>query len=508
MRAVLALFALLAACGTSAPPLESPGGPGGEPGKDKEGQAAAPAAPAAAASAPASAPTPIADQYREVAAKIIAAAEADEGAWQKLSYLTDHIGNRISGSRSLDKAIEWAAATMKADGHEEVRTEKVMVTHWVRGEESAALVAPVERPIALIGLGGSGSTPGKGVVADVVVVKDFDELDRLGSQGQVKGKIVLFDTPMGPYSPEKGPGYGQAVEFRTRGPARAAALGARAALVRSLTSHSLRTPHTGATRFEDQKPIPCASVTVEDSELIARLAASGERVRVKLLMKSRMLPDAPSANVLAELRGREKPDEIVLIGGHIDSWDVGQGAHDDGVGIVMSMQALTLLRKLGLHPRRTIRAVLFTNEENGLGGARQYAADHAAELSKHVMALEADSGAFQPRGFDVQAGAPTVRQLTDAASLLRPIDGQRIEASGHAGSDIGPLAAAGVPLLGLMMDDRHYFDYHHTEADTLDKVDPHDLARDVAAVAVLAYVVADMPERLVASPPEAEVPRR
>jgi carboxypeptidase Q len=443
--------------------------------------------------------TPIADQYRDVAGKIIAAAQADRDGWAKLSHLTDRIGHRLSGTRSLEQAVEWAVAAMKADGHENVRAEKVMVPHWVRGAESAALVAPVERPVALIGLGGSGATPRKGLVADVIVIGDFAELE--AKRAEVKGKIVLFNRPMGPYSDEKGPGYGAVVEYRGRGPSRAEKLGAKAALVRSLTSTSLRTPHTGSTRFEDgQKPIPSAAISLEDADLIARLVASGDRVRMRLLLSGRKLPDAPSANVIAELRGREKPDEVVVIGGHLDSWDVGQGAHDDGGGCVMAMQALTVLRKLGLKPRRTIRVVLFTNEENGLRGARQYATDHAAELPNHVMAMEMDSGVFHPRGFQVRAGDPTVAQLADIASLLRPIDGHRLE-PGDGGADIGVLAGAGVPLVGLRMDVMRYFDYHHSEADTLDKIDPRDLALDVAAVAVMAYVVADMPERLVASPP-------
>jgi Zn-dependent M28 family amino/carboxypeptidase len=446
--------------------------------------------------------TPIADRYREVAARIIQAAEADRGAWQKLTHLSDRIGHRLSGSRALEQAIEWAVETMKAEGHENVRAEKVMVPHWVRGEERAALVAPVERPVAILGLGGSGATPAGGVSGEVVVVSDFDELERLGSQ--VKGKIVLFNRPMGPYSEEKGSGYGEVVRYRGRGPARAAAMGARAALVRSLTSHSLRSPHTGQTRFEDgQKPIPAAALSIEDADLIARLVASGDKVRLKLVMSARTLPDAASANVVAELRGREKPDEIVVIGGHIDSWDVGQGAHDDGAGCAMTMQALTLLRTLGLRPRRTIRVVLFTNEENGLAGARQYVVDHAAELPRHVMALEADSGAFAPRGFEVQGSEASVGQVADIASLLQPIDGHRAEPGGDAGADIGLMAAAGVPLLGLRMDGSTYFHYHHSEADTLDKVDERDVARNVAAVAVMAYVIADMPDRLTPGTPPA-----
>jgi len=509
MRAVPVLFgflALIASCGsTSSGPVETPGQQDRPPAA---GQTAA-GTPAAAAAGQAGAPqrpaTPIADAYRETAAKIIAAAEADRGAWEKLSYLTDRIGHRLSGSKSLEQAVEWAVATMKADGHEGVRAEKVMVPHWVRGAESAELVAPVERPLAIVGLGGTIATPRKGLVGEVVVVRDFAELEKLGAQ--VKGKIVLYNHPMAAYSEEKGPGYGEAVEYRGAGPARAAALGAKAALVRSVTARSLRSPHTGATRFQDgEKQIPAAAVSVEDAELITRLAAAGQPVKVRLLLSGRKLPDAPSANVVAELRGREKPDEVVVMGGHLDSWDVGQGAHDDGAGVVITMEALTVLRKLGLSPRRTIRVVLFTNEENGVRGGRQYAADHAAELPRHVMALEADTGAFQPRGFDVQATEPAVRQVTDIVSLLQPIDANRVE-PGEGGTDVGQMAAAGVPQLGLWMDRSRYFDYHHSQADTLDKIDPADLARDVAAVAVMVYVVADMPERLPPGAPAAEEKR-
>ena len=476
----------LASCGSSSPEPAGPAAP-------RPPEPVAGGRPESTEPAPA---TPLADPYREVAARIIAAAEADKGAWEKLAYLTDRIGHRLSGSPALERAVTWAVEAMKADGHESVRAEKVMVPHWVRGAESGALLGPVERPVALLGLGGSAATPRKGIVAEVIVVRDFAELDRRAAE--VKGKIVLFDVALPPYSEEKGPGYGEVVEYRGRGPSRAAALGARAALVRSITAHSLRTPHTGSTRFQEgQKPIPAAAVSVEDAELIARLTAAGERVKMRLVLSARTLPDAASANVIGEIRGREKPDEIVVISGHLDSWDVGQGAHDDGAGVVIAMQALTVLRKLGLTPRRTIRVVLWTNEENGLAGARQYVVDHAAELPRHVLAIEADTGSFPPRGFDGQFSEPAMRQLTDLVSVLAPIDAARIQ-PGHGGSDIGMMEPAGVPLLGLWMDRATYFDYHHSEADTLDKVDPRVLARNVAAMAVMAYVAADTPERIAA----------
>jgi carboxypeptidase Q len=439
----------------------------------------------------------IADHYAAVAARIVDTARADRGAYAKLSELTDRIGHRLSGSPELDKAIAWAVQTMRDDGHD-VRTEKVMVPHWVRGPEDGAIVAPTARPLHLIGLGGTVGTPKAGITAPVVVVRDWAELD--AKRDAVKGAIVVYDVAMPAYTEEHGSGYGETVEYRGRGPSRAAKLGAVGVLMRSVTAHSLRTPHTGSLHYEDGIPkIPAAAITVEDSTLLARLAAKGP-VTVHLHLESQQLPDAPSANVIGELRGACKPDEIVVISGHLDSWDVGQGAHDDGAGSVTAMQALTTLRRLGLQPRRTIRVVLWTNEENGLKGARAYAADHEAELAHHVLALESDSGGFEPRGFSVQVKDKDAQhraheRVAEIATLLRSVGVTKIT-EGHAGADVGAMAPAGVPLVGLDVDGRHYFDYHHTDADTLDKVDPQQLADDVAAVAALAFIVADLPDRI------------
>jgi carboxypeptidase Q len=458
------------------------------------GPVAMPAA-ATAAPAPSGSPT-LADRYREPVGKIVAAARADRSAYQKLAHLTDRIGNRLAGSAALGRAVAWAAEAMKDDGHD-VRTEKVMVPHWVRGAEAAEITKPIARPLHVLGLGGTVGTPKAGITASVVVVHDWAELE--AKQAQVKGAIVLYDVAMPKWTEAQGSGYGETVQYRGAGASRAAKLGAVAVLMRSVTAHSLRTPHTGAMNYQDGvAKIPALAVTVEDSTLIARLAAEGP-VTVHLRSEAQTLPDVESANVIGELRGRELPDEVVVIGGHIDSWDVGQGAHDDGAGSVTMMQALTTIRKLGLVPRRTIRVVLFTNEENGLRGGRAYAKDHAAELPKTVLAVESDSGGFAPLGFSV-ATKPEVTErvkarVADITSLLRPINASRVTV-GHGGADIGPMMAAGVATLGLETDGRTYFDYHHTEADTLDKVDPAALADDVAAVAALAYVVADMPDRI------------
>ena len=309
----------------------------------------------------------IAERYRVAVDKIVAGALAENDSYQKLEYLCLFVGHRLSGSPQLVKAIDWAVESLKKDGQENVRREKVMVPHWVRGVESARIVEPRDVPLCMLGLGGSIATPPEGITAQVLVVKDKDELDQRGEEA--KGKIVLFNNVMPPYDPEQGSGYGKAVHFRGKGAIYAAEKGAVACLVRSVTAKSLCTPHTGAMRYQDDVPrIPAAAITVEDADLIARLNARGVPVVVNLKMEARTLDDAVSANVVAELRGREKPEEIVVIGGHIDSWDVGQGAHDDGAGSVMCMEAINVLRKLNMVPRRTIRVVLWTNEENGLAG--------------------------------------------------------------------------------------------------------------------------------------------
>jgi carboxypeptidase Q len=436
------------------------------------------------------------DPYRAIASKIIAAARADRGAYDKLQYLTDRIGHRLSGSPQLDEALAWAQKAMQADGHD-TRIEPVMVPHWVRGVEEAAVISPVSRPLKVLGLGGTVPTPKGGITAQLIVVKSFDELDARAAE--VKGKIVLYDVAMPAYSQAKGSGYGEVVRYRGRGASAAAKHGAVGVLVRSVTAHSLRTLHTGAMGYAPDVPkIPAAAVTVEDSLMLARLAAQSP-VSVKLALDNKTLPDAKSGNVIGELRGREKPDEIVVIGAHIDSWDVGQGANDDGAGCVIMMQALTVLRAQGLQPRRTIRVVLFTNEENGLRGAKAYAEQHDGELAKTVFAVEADSGSFAPKGFGIETQpdktGKTVAKVSEIATLLAPIRATRVQAS-HGGADIGPMVPKGVPTAGLDVDGSTYFDTHHTEADTFDKVDPKTLADSVAAIAVLAYVVADMPGRV------------
>jgi len=426
-------------------------------------------------------------QYREPAARLIGEAMGSTFAWQRLSVLTDTIGNRLSGTPALERAIQWAAEEMKRDGLENVHTERVMVPKWVRGSESAEMVEPARHPMVMLGLGDSVATPADGIQADVLTLHNFEELDSKASQ--VRGKIVLFNVPFTTY--------GETVRFRSGGPSRAARYGAVAMLIRSVGQEGLRTPHTGALQYAPDAPkIPAAAITTEDADRIQRLADRGSRIVVRLKMEAHFEPDAESANVVGEIRGREKPDEIVVVSGHLDSWDVGAGATDDGGGCVVTWEALRLMKKLNLRPRRTVRVVLWTNEENGGRGGLAYRDQHRAELARHVMMLESDGGVFRPLGFGFtgnETGRQTVRVI---ATLLTGIAADQINAGG-GGADIGPSVTEGhIPAMSLDVDGSKYFLIHHTPADTIDKIDPVEMAKCAAALAVMAYVVADLPQGL------------
>ena len=450
-------------------------------------------------------PVNIPETYRDTAQQLISAALADQDGMRRLQYLCDRIGNRVSGSASLERAIQWAAAEMKAAGLENVQTPPVKVPHWIRGRESSLMLEPVNKPLTMIGLGMSVGTPPEGITGNVVAVSSFDELNALGRAG-VQGKIVLLNPAW--------LGYGPTVTYRTAGPSAAAKLGAKAVLVRSMTGTSLQTPHTGTTVYEDGVPkIPAAALSVEDAAMIQRLTAAGTPVQVRLTMDAHQEPDADSHNVMGEVRGREKPEEVVVLGGHIDSWDTGQGANDDGSGIMAALQAVALIKKLGLHPRRTIRVVFWVNEENGGAGGRAYRAMIGDQVGNHVAAIEMDGGAEKPLGFGFGGGeggfgrgrgpAPAAEAVTPAAfqraveigKLLAGIEGGQMTPGG-GGSDIEPLMADGVPGFGVRTVGLHYFDWHHTDADSFDKIVPREFQLNVAALAVLSYVVADMPERL------------
>ena len=428
----------------------------------------------------------LADRYRDAATQIAARALKDSAAWNRLAVMTETFGPRFSGSESLERAIDWTLAEMKKDGLDNVRGEPVMVPRWVRGAESVEMIAPRRQALPMLGLGGSIATPADGITADVMVVTSYDDLRARAAEA--RGKIVLYNVPF--------TAYGQTVAYRSGGAVAAARVGAVASLVRSITPYSMRTPHTGGMAYNDSVPkIPHAAITPEDADMIARMIQRGERVSVKLTMAARMMPDAQSRNVIAELRGTTSPDEVVVMGGHIDSWDVGRGAMDDAGGVIAAWEAIRILKELGLRPRRTIRVVGWTNEENGLRGGTAYRDAHRAELARHVAAIESDAGVFKPRGFGFTGTDSAFALVRQIGTLLAAIGAGDI-VRGGGGADIGPIMALGVPGLGLNVDGTRYFWYHHTDADTVDKLDPHDVALCVATMAIMAYVLADMPEGL------------
>jgi carboxypeptidase Q len=436
--------------------------------------------------------------YDQTASEIIRSARAGNDGYLKLQELCDDIGHRLSGSESLDQAIQWAQAALERDGQENVRAEQVMVRKWVRGQESCQLVEPRPMPIAMLGLGGSVGTAAEGIRAEVIVVDDKEELDGL-SDDQVEGKIVVFNCAMPSYSETDGSGYGKVVQYRSNGATWAAEKGAVAALVRSITAYSLVSPHTGAMGYgAGVKKIPFAAISIESAMMLRRLQDRGKRCVVQLNMEAHDEGEVPSANVIGEIVGRELPGEVVVIGGHIDSWDVGQGAQDDGAGCVAAMEALNILRKLDLHPRRTIRVVLWTNEENGTAGAKSYLDRHRDET--HVAGIESDSGGYRPKGLSIdmeddRQEQMALDQVSSVMSLLKPIGAHRVNA-GYSGVDVGRLKEIGAVCMGLEVDGRLYFNSHHTWADTVDKVNPKELTDCAITLAVAAYVVADLPLRL------------
>ena len=427
------------------------------------------------------------DEYREPAGRLIGEALSNTFAWQRLAVLTDTIGNRLSGTPALDQAIAWAVTEMKRDGLENVRTERVMVPRWVRGRESADIVQPAHHSMAMLGLGNSIGTPAGGIEADVLVVRSFEELD--SKPAAARGRIVCFNAPF--------TNYGETVRFRSAGASRAASFGAVAVLVRSIGVDGLRLPHTGALQYSGDAPkIPAAAIASEDADRLQRMADRGGRTVVHLEMEAHFDPDVESANVIGEIRGREKPDEVVVVSGHLDSWDVGAGATDDGGGCIVTWEALRLMKMLNLRPRRTVRVVLWTNEENGGRGGLAYRDHHRAELANHVLMLESDSGVFRPLGFGF-SGSDAARETVRAiATLLGGIGASQIS-NGGGGADIGPsVQDAHIPAMSLDVDGTKYFLIHHTQADTVDKIDPVEMAKCAAAVAVMAYVIADLPGRL------------
>ncbi|HXY78631.1 MAG TPA: M20/M25/M40 family metallo-hydrolase [Candidatus Acidoferrales bacterium] len=428
------------------------------------------------------------------------AALADDYAYRQLAHLTENIGPRPSGSSQAKAAADYVAAELRKLGLE-VQLEEVQVPHWVRGTEKAELVEyagqvpGTTQKIVLTALGGSTSTGAEGIVADVVVVNNFDELKTLG-RDQVAGKIVLFNELFDKRMAAAGlsfAAYGEAVSYRGAGPKAAADLGAAAALVRSVGTADYRLPHTG---WSAAAEIPAGAVAAEDADLIAHLATQG-KVRMRLILTPQKLPDTTGYNVIADLKGSEHPEQIVIVSGHLDSWDLGTGAIDDGAGVVVAMEAAELLQKLHLRPKRTLRVIAWMDEETGGSGSQGYSKDHASEFADHVAAIESDAGAAHALGFDIKITPAAAELLRPVSDVLTSIGASALQPSNSSpGADITHMSDAGVPTLGLLVDERNYFNYHHTAADTLDKVVPSELREDAAAMAVMGYALASMKEPL------------
>lgn len=455
---------------------------------------------AASAKKPPPAPPPL----DVVVGQLVGGALTSDRAYDALGTLSTEIGNRIVGSPALDRAVAWGVAELQRDGLVNVRAEPVTLHSWTRGALELAVTAPVARPLAGLSLGDSVGTAGAGIDADVVVTTSFDAFAALPDDA-VAGKIVVWDVPF--------TSYGDTVGYRFAGATAASRRGAVASLVRSITPVSLYTPHTGNQGYDDDvKPIPAVAITVEDAAWLHRLQDAGKVARVHLASTAAPAGQVPSANVVGEVRGRSLPAEIVVLGCHLDSWDVGQGAQDDGAGCVQAIGAAAVIARQPVPPRRTVRVVLYTGEENGAEGAIAYAGAHAAE--RHYAAIESDTGAGRPLGFRVDARPPAavgadpheggpdaglVAQVIAALSsdaggalprALAALDAERLEA-GYSGTDIGPLVAGGVPGFGLDHDTTGYWPIHHTEADTFDKVDKGELNAGVAAMAALAWTLAE-----------------
>ncbi|MAB79706.1 MAG: peptidase M28 family protein [Planctomycetes bacterium] len=422
-------------------------------------------------------------------------------AYDRLEELCTVAPHRLSASTDAAAAIEWARATMEKEGFENIRLEPCVIPRWVRGAtEQLFVVEPKEHAgerLAILALGGSIATPPAGLEADVIQVQNFEELTRRAEEA--RGKLVLFNRPMDSRLVDPFQAYRGAVNQRAIGASKAAAVGAVGAICRSMTTRLDNVPHTGGMRYAKRVPrIPSAACSTEAAERIAGWIDAGKRVRLRMVLNCREEDPVGSFNVIGELTGWEKPEEIVVVGGHLDAWDVGQGAHDDGAGCVQSIEAVSLVMRLDQRPRRTLRCVLFMNEENGTGGARAYAAAHGAE--HHVLAIESDRGGFTPRGFTSDARGEVFDILQSLVELQKRTGAEKL-ISGGGGVDISPLAASHVPLVGYLPDAQRYFDLHHSASDTLDEVNERELALGAAAIASLAWLVADLPETLPPNPP-------
>jgi len=428
------------------------------------------------------------EPYDSLAHQIVKEALGTSTAYGMLSDLCTNIGHRLSGSPAAAKAVQWAERKMEELGFDNVHLEPVMVPHWVRGPvERACVLDPSGKRenLAIAALGGTIGTPREGITAEVLEVESFEELHKLGDKA--KGKIIFFNRPMDRTLVNTFEAYGGAVDQRGVGAVEAAKVGGVAALVRSMTTRHDNVPHTGAMHYDDSvKQVPAAAVSIIGAERLSGLLASGKPVRIHMEFSAQTLPDVESANVVGELTGTEKPEEVIVIGGHLDSWDKGEGANDDGSGCVQSIEALRLLKSIGLKPKRTIRAVMFMNEENGLRGGIAYA-EKQRPGEKTIAAIESDMGSFMPEGFGI-SDSVAYEKLLRWAPVFRFINADHFQLGG-GGADISPLARQGVPLLDLIPEVQRYFDYHHSDSDTIENVNERELALGAAALAILSYII-------------------
>ncbi|HEX7030579.1 MAG TPA: M28 family peptidase [Gammaproteobacteria bacterium] len=450
---------------------------------------AAPEKPADAPAIPAlPEPAPLSELVRENVAALQRRAADDPRAYDIVASLTTEVGPRLAGTSGDRAAVAWALTKLRELGFRNVHAESVEVPHWERGALEAAILEPFPQTLRAVSLGGSIGTPSEGITAPLVTVADLDELATL-KPADVRGRIVYINGEMETH--RDGSGYGKAVGKRTRGAIEAAKLGAVGVVIRSVGTDNNRIAHTGMMRYEDGvRRIPAIAISNPDADMLDRQVASGREVIFHMTSSARYLPNEMSANVVGEIPGREKPEEIVLLGAHLDSWDVGTGAHDDAAGVGIVTAAARLIGDLRTPPKRTVRVVLFANEEFGLSGAKAYAVKHADELDRHVLAMEADFGAGRVWQFASRVAEESLPLVAAIHSQIEPLGIQWSGNKAYGGADIGPIRELGVPVVQPGQDGTLYFDVHHTDNDTLDKIDPIQLNQNVAVYATAAYIAA------------------
>lgn len=433
-------------------------------------------------------------QYSVVSSKLLELGLRDLGAYKFDKELVSIAPRRLSGTRGFQLATDFVVNWMKERGFENVRLEQVVVPRWERGSIERASVLPAgqrgsEISLSVCALGGSIGTPPKGVVAGVIEIHSFEEL--AFKEPDALGKIVFFNVPMDPLKLNTRDAYRAVARYRTKGAIEAAKHGAVGVLVRSLTLAQDDVPHTGTVEYQDQvRRIPAAALGIKSADVLSKMLKENAKAKVKLVLNCQPLGDGESSNIIAEIRGSEKPNEVVLIGAHLDAWDVSTGAHDDGAGCAHVLEALDLIRRSGLKPKRTIRVVLFTNEENGARGADAYANDAARSNERHIAAIESDHGGFAPRGFNFETDSTTLQKFLQWRTILAELRAGEF-AQGFSATDIQPLVKQGVPGIGIDPENHRYFDYHHSANDTIDKVHPRELEMGAIAIALLSYLIAE-----------------